>query len=150
VAERIKECREASTEREAGVVFRWITKRLLRDVSRCRNHPSKLLCKARCHDMSSSELGHHLDERPRAFDRPTLQAKLADYMHEVDRGAERIQRLEKAIDEAVATGPESIRSKTYGTRKEQTPGHHRPRPRAARLCVGNKTNSAFPIRGRPN
>jgi transposase len=44
------------------------------------------------------------------FDQPALQATLADYMHEVDRGAERIQRLEKAIDEAVSTAPESIRS----------------------------------------
>jgi transposase len=40
------------------------------------------------------------------FDQPALQATLQDYMREV----ERIQRLEKAIDEAVSTAPESIRS----------------------------------------
>ena len=44
------------------------------------------------------------------FDQPALQATLLDYMHEVGHAAERIQRLEKAIDEAVATAPEAIRS----------------------------------------
>jgi len=44
------------------------------------------------------------------FDQPALEATLADYMHEVDHASERIQRLEKAIDDAVSTAPESIRS----------------------------------------
>lgn len=44
------------------------------------------------------------------FDQPALQATLLDYMHEIDHAGERIQRLEKAIDEAVSTAPESIRS----------------------------------------
>ena len=44
------------------------------------------------------------------FDQPALQATLLDYMHEVDHAGERIQRLEKAIDEAVSTAPESIHS----------------------------------------
>jgi len=42
------------------------------------------------------------------FDQTALTATLHDYMHEVERGGERIQRLEKAIDEAVSTAPESI------------------------------------------
>jgi transposase len=44
------------------------------------------------------------------FDPLALQATLADYMHEVAHAGERIQRLEKAIDEAVSTAPEAIRS----------------------------------------
>jgi transposase len=44
------------------------------------------------------------------FDQPALEATLLDYMHEVDHAGERIQRLEKAINEAVATAPESIRA----------------------------------------
>jgi transposase len=44
------------------------------------------------------------------FDQPALQATLQDYLHEVKHAGERIQRLEKSIDEAVATAPESIRA----------------------------------------
>jgi len=44
------------------------------------------------------------------FDQPALEATLRDYMHEVDHAAERIQRLEKAIDAAVSQAPEAIRS----------------------------------------
>jgi transposase len=44
------------------------------------------------------------------FDQPALQATLLDYVHEVHHAAERIQRLEKAIDEAIVTAPEEIRS----------------------------------------
>jgi hypothetical protein len=44
------------------------------------------------------------------FDQPALEATLSDYMHEVDHAGQRIQRLEKAIDEAVSTAPESIRA----------------------------------------
>jgi transposase len=39
-----------------------------------------------------------------------LQSTLLDYVHEVHHMAERIQRLEKAIDEAIAQAPEQIRS----------------------------------------
>ena len=44
------------------------------------------------------------------FDQPALEATLRDYMHEVDHAAERIQRLEKGIDDAVSQAPEAIRS----------------------------------------
>jgi transposase len=44
------------------------------------------------------------------FEQPALQATLADYVHEVHHAAERIVRLEKAIDQAIATAPEQIRS----------------------------------------
>ena len=35
------------------------------------------------------------------FDQPALEATLLDYVHEVEHMAERIQRLEKAIAEAI-------------------------------------------------
>jgi transposase len=44
------------------------------------------------------------------FDQLALQSTLADYMNEVTHAVERIQRLEQAIDEAVSTSPEAIRS----------------------------------------
>jgi transposase len=45
-----------------------------------------------------------------SFPEPALQSTLLDYVHEVHHMAERIQRLEKAIDEAIAQAPEQIRS----------------------------------------
>ncbi len=43
------------------------------------------------------------------YDQPALEATLADYLHEVEHAAERIVRLEKAIDEAVRQAPAEIR-----------------------------------------
>ncbi|MFL6451676.1 MAG: hypothetical protein ACJ746_28965 [Bryobacteraceae bacterium] len=40
------------------------------------------------------------------FEQPALAATLADYVHEVHHAGERIARLEKAIDEAIASAPE--------------------------------------------
>src|SRR5213594_3692216 len=39
------------------------------------------------------------------FDQPALEATLLDYVHEVEHAAERIQRLEKSIDEASRSAP---------------------------------------------
>lgn len=44
------------------------------------------------------------------FEQPALEATLADYLHEVEHAAERIVRLEKAIDEAVAQAPAAMRA----------------------------------------
>jgi transposase len=44
------------------------------------------------------------------FDQPALEATLQDYLYEVDRAAERIQRLDKAIDEAIRVAPSEIRN----------------------------------------
>ena len=44
------------------------------------------------------------------FEQPALEATLADYLHEVEHAAERIGRLEKAIDEAVGQAPPEIRA----------------------------------------
>jgi transposase len=44
------------------------------------------------------------------FDQPALEAALQDYFHEVEHAAARIERLEKALDEAIARAPEQIRA----------------------------------------
>ena len=44
------------------------------------------------------------------FDQPALEATLLDYVHEVEHAAERIQRLEKSIDEASRSAPPEMRA----------------------------------------
>ena len=44
------------------------------------------------------------------FEQPALKATLADYLHEVEHAAERIVRLEKAIDEAIGQAPAAMRA----------------------------------------
>ncbi len=44
------------------------------------------------------------------FDQPALEAALGDYFHEVEHAAARIERLEKALDEAIRQAPEQIRA----------------------------------------
>lgn len=44
------------------------------------------------------------------FGEPALEATLLDYVHEVDHMAERIQRLEKAISEAIEKAPPNMRA----------------------------------------
>src|SRR5205085_9849829 len=44
------------------------------------------------------------------FDQPALEARLEDYLNEVKHVAERIIKLEKAIDEAVQQAPPEIRA----------------------------------------
>jgi transposase len=44
------------------------------------------------------------------FEHPAQEATLLDYVHEVDHVAARIERLERAIDEAVKTAPMSMRA----------------------------------------
>ncbi len=44
------------------------------------------------------------------FDQPALEATLADYLNEVKHVAERIVKLEKAIDEAIEQAPAEIRA----------------------------------------
>jgi transposase len=54
----------------------------------------------------------HMDwiQREVHFDQPALEATLLDYVHEVDHAAERIKRLEKAIDEAILKAPAEMRA----------------------------------------
>jgi transposase len=44
------------------------------------------------------------------FDQPALEATLLDYVREVDHMAERIERLEKSIDEAIQKAPPEMRA----------------------------------------
>lgn len=44
------------------------------------------------------------------FDQPALEATLLDYVHEVDHMAERLQRLEKAIETAIESAPPAMRA----------------------------------------
>ena len=44
------------------------------------------------------------------FEQPALEAALQDYFHEVEHAAARIERLEKALDEAISKAPEQIRA----------------------------------------
>ena len=44
------------------------------------------------------------------FDQEALETTLLDYVHEVDHMAERIQRLEKAIGEAIQKAPPAMRA----------------------------------------
>jgi transposase len=44
------------------------------------------------------------------FEHPAQEATLLDYLHEVEHVADRIARLEHAIDEAVKTAPEGMRA----------------------------------------
>jgi len=51
---------------------------------------------------------HGLVKRQVRFQQPALQAAFLDYVHEVEHAADRLQRLEKAIDDAIATAPAEI------------------------------------------
>jgi transposase len=44
------------------------------------------------------------------FDQPALESTLLDYVHEVEHMAERIERLEKSIDEAIEQAPAEMRA----------------------------------------
>lgn len=44
------------------------------------------------------------------FEEAALEATLGDYFHEVEHAAARIERLEKALDEAIQKAPEQIRA----------------------------------------
>jgi hypothetical protein len=44
------------------------------------------------------------------FEQPAQEARLLDYLHEVEHAGERIQRLEKSIDTAIETVPQKMRA----------------------------------------
>lgn len=95
----------------------------LRDLVRAREAAKKDQLRAR-HRLGKFLLRH--GRRPSTTMKPWTQTHLAwvrtvhfahaaqeatvlDYLHEVDHAADRITRLERAIDEAVATAPERMR-----------------------------------------
>lgn len=61
-------------------------------------------------DIKKSWTQKHMDwiKRQVHFPQPALQATFLDYAHEVERAAERIQRLQKAMDDALAAAPAEI------------------------------------------
>ena len=48
------------------------------------------------------------------FEQPAQEATFLDYLHEVEHAAERVTRLERAIDEAVESAPEEMRDLIAG------------------------------------
>jgi transposase len=48
------------------------------------------------------------------FEQPAQEATLLDYLHEVEHAVERIQRLERSIDQAIQTVPEKMRAVIQG------------------------------------
>lgn len=84
-----------------------------RDHVRARNRLQKFLLRHghRAPAGTNSGTQKHLTwARKIVFEPPAQQATLLDYVAEIEHAAERIRRLEIAIDEAVETAPESMRA----------------------------------------
>lgn len=83
------------------------------DQQRARHRLGKFLLRHGCRppeDVKKNWTNKHLDwiKRQVHFDQPALEATFLDYVHEVEHAADRLQRLEKAIDDVVATAPAEI------------------------------------------
>jgi transposase len=63
-------------------------------------------------DTKKNWTNKHMDwiKRQVRFPQPALQAVLLDYVHEVEHAADRLQRLEKAIDDVIAVAPAEIQN----------------------------------------
>ncbi len=61
-------------------------------------------------DIKKNWTNKHMDwvKRQVRFEQPALQATFLDYVHEVEHAADRLQRLVKAIEDAIATAPAEI------------------------------------------
>jgi transposase len=61
-------------------------------------------------DIKRNWTNKHMDwiKRQVSFDQPALQATFLDYVHEVEHAADRLERLEKAIDDTIAAAPAEI------------------------------------------
>jgi transposase len=62
-------------------------------------------------DVKKNWTAKHMDwiKRQVRFDQPASQAAFLDYVHEVEHAADRLRRLEQAIDDAIAAAPAEIR-----------------------------------------
>src|ERR1700756_1888057 len=83
------------------------------DQQRARHRLGKFLLRHGCRppeDVKRNWTNKHMDwiKRQVRFDQPALQAAFLDYVHEVEHAADRLARLEKAIDDVVATAPAEI------------------------------------------
>jgi transposase len=61
-------------------------------------------------DIKKNWTQKHMDwiKRQVRFDQPASQAAFLDYVHEVEHAADRLERIEKAIDDAIAAAPPEI------------------------------------------
>jgi transposase len=86
----------------------------IRDQLRMRNRLSKFLLRHGRRPpskMSAWTTGYmNWVKKGVHFDQPAQEATLADYLHEVEHVQDRIGRLEKAIDDSIATMPEKMRA----------------------------------------
>ena len=83
------------------------------DQQRARQRLGKFLLRHGCRrpdDVKRNWTNKHMDwiKRQVKFQPSALQAAFLDYVHEVEHAADRLQRLEQAIDEAVAAAPAEI------------------------------------------
>lgn len=84
------------------------------DQTRARHRLGKFLLRHGCRppeDIKRNWTAKHMRwiKSHAAFELPALQTAFLDYVHEVEHAAERIQRLEKALDDAIAAAPPEIR-----------------------------------------
>lgn len=88
------------------------------DQLRARHRLSKFLCRhgIRPPEKTKPWTAKHKEwlKRHVHFDHAALESTLLDYIHEIDHAAERIVRLEKAIDDAVVTMPAPMQSVIQG------------------------------------
>jgi hypothetical protein len=63
-------------------------------------------------DVKKNWTNKHMDwiKRQVRFDQSALQAAFLDYVHEVEHAADRLERLEKAIDDTIAAAPAEIQN----------------------------------------
>jgi len=83
------------------------------DQQRARQRLGKFLLRHGCKppdDVKRNWTNKHMDwlKRQVKFQQPALQAVFFDYVHEVEHAADRLQRLDEAIDDAVTTAPAEI------------------------------------------
>lgn len=84
------------------------------DQTRARHRLGKFLLRHGCRppeDVKRNWTAKHMRwaKSLPEFPQPALQAAFLDYVHEVEHAAQRLQRLEKALDDAIAAAPPEIR-----------------------------------------
>ena len=83
------------------------------DQQRARQRLGKFLLRHGCHppqDIKKNWTQKHMEwvKRQVSFDQAASQAAFLDYVHEVEHAADRLERIEKAIDDAIAAAPAEI------------------------------------------
>jgi transposase len=83
------------------------------DQQRARQRLGKFLLRhgrQRPQEVKQNWTNKHMDwiKRQVRFDQPASQAAFLDYVHQVEHAADRLQQLERAIDDAIAAAPAEI------------------------------------------